>query len=187
MSKHVMPTPFFKRTPTVSLKSNVRLYMRRYLIFLLMLITRPALAAHPITVDSVAVKLFYQHSGKLSPPLSDADYLVNVFIGEYSLELDPKVEPSNTAIIDVTVSLPAGEDAFGDVELVITEIATNKVLLRQSRSTGTFNKSGISHVAFLYSEIGCSPLQFEASAKTARLSARSPSKRITLPFGCHSG
>lgn len=160
--------------------------MRRYLVFLLMLVTRPALAAHPIAVDSIAVKLFYQHSGKLSPPLSESDYLVNVFIGEYSLDLDPATEPSNTAIIDVAVSLPAGEDAFGDVELVITELATNKVLLRQSRSTGAFNRSGISHVAFLYSEIGCSPLQFEASAKTARFSGRSQSKRFTLPFGCHS-
>lgn len=162
-------------------------FMKRYLILLLVLVARSAIAEHPIAVDSVAVKLFYQHSGRLSPPLLESDYLVNVFIGEYSLENDKAAEPSNTAIIDVSVSLPAGENAFGDVELTITDLDTKKVMLRQVHSTGTFDRTGISHVAFLYSEIGCSRLQFEASANTAKFKNRSKPRGIILPFGCHSG
>ena len=139
-----------------------------------------------IAVDSVQVKLFYAHSGRLSPPVREKDPLVNVMIGEYTLRNDRNTEPADSVIVDVTVSAPAGAEPFGSVELVVTDIEDGKVLLRQTRDTSTFSKEGKSHVAFLYPHTGCARLRFEATAQTASAEGRSKPKQVSVPFACHT-
>lgn len=151
--------------------------------FILSLLSASALALDVIVVDSVDVKLFYQYSGRFSPSISAADFLNNVFVGEYILESDTKTEPADTALIDVVVSLPPGKDAFGKVELLITDLKTKRNISRMQHDIGKFSPTGVSHVAFLF-PIGCSGIKVQARAKTSGISAYSSSKFVSLPFGC---
>lgn len=157
--------------------------MKIVLPLLLCLVSASSWAKEQIAVDMVEVKLFYQYSGRFSPPITSADFLNNVFVGEYTLEGDTKTEPADTALIDVVVSLPPGRDAFGRVELLITDLKTKRIISRMQHDIGKFSPTGESHVAFLF-PIGCAGIKLEARAKTAGISAYSSSKFISLPFGC---
>jgi hypothetical protein len=157
--------------------------MKIVLPFLLCFASASSWAKEQIAVDVVEVKLFYQYSARFSPPITSADFLNNVFVGEYILERDTKTEPADTALIDVAVSLPPGKDAFGRVELLITDLKTKRTISRMQHDIGKFSPTGVSHVAFLF-PIGCSGIKVQARAKTAGISAYSSSKFVSLPFGC---
>jgi hypothetical protein len=157
--------------------------MKIVLPLLLCLVSASSWAKEQIAVDMVEVKLFYQYSGRFSPPITSADFLNNVFVGEYTLEGDTKTEPADTALIDVVLSLPPGKDAFGRVELLITDLKTKRIISRMQHDIGKFSPTGESHVAFLF-PIGCVGIELEARAKTAGISAYSSSKFVSLPFGC---
>ena len=157
--------------------------MKKVLPLLLCLASASSLAKEQIAVGAVEMKLFYQYSARFSPPITSADFLNNVFVGEYILESDTKTEPADTALIDVAVSLPPGKDAFGRVELLITDLKTKRTISRMQHDIGKFSPTGVSHVAFLF-PIGCSGIKVQARAKTAGIKAYSPSKFISLPFGC---
>jgi hypothetical protein len=147
------------------------------------LLSASALALDVILVDSLDVKLFYQYSGRFSPPITSQDFLNNVFVGEYTLADDTKTEPADTALIDVVLSLPSGKDAFGSVELLITDLTTKRIISRMQHDIGKFSPAGVSHVAFLY-PVACAGIKVEARAKTAGIRAYSSSKFISLPFRC---
>ena len=157
--------------------------MKRLLPLLLCWVSASSLAKEQIAVDAIEVKLFYQYSGRFSPVIRSTDFLNNVFVGEYIIEGDTKAEPADTVLIDVAVSMPPGKDAFGEVELLITDLKTKRTLARMQHDIGKFSEAGVSHVAFLF-PIGCAGVRLEARAKTAGIPAYSASKWMSLPFGC---
>jgi hypothetical protein len=165
------------------LRARQAAMMKLGFLIWLCLASAPSWAKEQISVDMVEVKLFYQYSGRFSLPITSEDFLNNVFLGEYTLEGDTKTEPADTALIDVALSLPPGKDAFGRVELLVTDLKTTRIISRMQHDIGKFSPAGVSHVAFLY-PIGCAGIKVEARAKTAGIRAYSSSKFISLPFGC---
>ena len=123
-------------------------------------------------VTAVQARLFMQYTGELSKPLSASDQLWNVIAGGGGLG------PSREMLVDVAVT--GTSNTFGRdqvVDLVVKSRSTGKVLQRRKGMLGIFGPSGVTHVGFWLSPIGCESLVITASIAKS-------SKELTLPFQC---
>lgn len=124
-------------------------------------------------IEEVKVRMFFQHSGEFSAPLTGKEDLWNVMAGGGGFP-----EPTNSAFVDVTVSGAAKTYvARQTVNLVVTNKRTGKVVERLTGQTGIFGPSGNTHVGFWLRSVSCDPLVLVASTASS-------SKSQALPFRC---
>ena len=142
---------------------------------LFVLATAPASAGKALNVASLEARLYYNHSGTLSKPVSSKTVLWNAVVGEGNI-----AEPSNSTFVDVTVlGEPGSFEPKARVNLVVTDQATGKLLQSQSAEVGVLNAAGKYHVGFWIPKTGCTPLRLRAS-----IAGSKAEKAITVPFAC---
>ena len=149
--------------------------LRPFLALLLFAAFGTCCASDEISIDRVEAKLFYSHTGTLSPPIAPTFALWNVIIGEGGAS-----EPSDATLIDVVLKGTPGSYApDASVDLVVSNAESGRVISRQSASVGVLSSAGEFHVAFWLAGTGCEPLAIEASLHGAKAATR-----IEVPFAC---
>ncbi|MBL8514190.1 MAG: hypothetical protein JNJ55_09400 [Betaproteobacteria bacterium] len=129
------------------------------------------------TIDRVEARLYYQHSGTFSAPITKDMRFWNVIIGEGGAK-----EPSSTLRVDVVLKGKPGdfkEDAKISVEFVNAE--TGKRLTQQTAMAGGMSPRGTYHAMFMLHPAGCIPLKINAQLTGKGLMS---AKSIDVPFNC---
>lgn len=140
---------------------------------LILLLANLRVDAQTPKILDLKVRLFLQHSGELSSPITGRENLWNVVSGG-----DGVPGPATSALVDVAVrGAPNSFVEASAVHLHITSKRTGKVIDKLTSSVGSFGSSGESHVGFWLHSIGCEPLILSASTEDSSIS-------LTLPFRC---
>jgi hypothetical protein len=124
-------------------------------------------------IDSIEVRLFYNHSGTLSEKLTGKESLRNTMIG------GGDAKEASTSIL-VTVVLWGTHGGFvpqSEVTLLVKSARSGKVLSRQKQRVGVLSDAGTYHAPFLVNHTGCEPLLITASSGSHQ-------KETTVPFTC---
>lgn len=144
-------------------------------LLLLLLATASSGASGPLAVESVHPRLFYNHSGTVSPLITREFALWNTIIGEGAAE-----EPSNATLVDVIVTGDRGSyTPEARVDLTVTHSRTGKLIAKQSVEVGILSESGKFHAAFWLANTGCEPLTISAKLQGSRQSLEAQ-----VPFAC---
>jgi hypothetical protein len=142
-------------------------------IALMMLLANDRVDAQIPKLTDLRVRLFLQHSGDLSAPLTGREDLWNVVSGGEGIP-----GPANSALVVVAVRGAPNSHVGGNVvQLLITDQRTGKLVNRMTSRAGRPGSTGESHVGFWLQPIGCEPLVLAASTEGSSIS-------LTLPFRC---
>jgi hypothetical protein len=125
------------------------------------------------SIRAIEARLYYQHSGSFSAPLTPAFVLRNVIIGEGDAK-----EPSSATLVDVLVVGRPGSVSPGvRVHFVAKSARNGKIITSRSTDVGVLSAEGVSHVGFWIYDAGCEPLIVTASLGSAPM-------KLKLPFLC---
>ena len=157
--------------------SNVRRHMVKFVAILAaaaILSYVPCLArAQAIRAEAIEARLFLQHVGSFSPPLTESPELWNVIIGH-------EENASSSTFVRVEVSGPPGSSgAKNSVALSVTYKGkkVRREVLR--KRLGLFSDKGKQYVGFWLPNTGCEQLALVASTS-------SPGATVSkmVPFAC---
>src|SRR5207302_1493540 len=104
----------------------------------LTLVAISAFAAIPLHLESIQARLFFNHTGTFSEPLSAKDALRNVIIGESGLP-----SPSRSTLVDVTLRGEPREYRPGRiVVLTVSDSSRDKAIATLTQQIGAHNADG---------------------------------------------
>ena len=129
--------------------------------------------AQAIRAEAIEARLFLQHAGTLSAPLTESSELWNIIIGS-------EENASSSTFVRVEVSGPPGSySAKNSVTLSVTykgRKARREVLRKR---LGVFSEKGKQYVGFWLPDTGCEELALVARAS----SPAAPATKL-VPFAC---
>lgn len=153
---------------------TVRGITRTALIIMLLSTSAAALAADGPKIERMEARLFYNHSGTLSDPITPSMGLWNTIIGEGDV-----LEPSEATLVDVVLRGEPGDYPNAQLDVVVSETQSGKIVLKQSSDLGIFSNEGRLHVPIWLAHTGCTALTVKASLRGT--SSRSV---LQIPFAC---
>ena len=159
------------------------LHARTLLICLAALLMSPVFAADDTAKLSLQAKLFYSKSGGFSGDIlaPGGPELGNVVIRD---------DPSTSSFVIGAITLAdAQEMPFNSrVRLLAREPASkrarSRVVLDRVVTLAGGRKGGVTHIGFWLSDIGCRPVELQATLSAAQL-PKTVATKATLPFVCN--
>lgn len=133
------------------------------------------ISAGVVEIHEIRARLYLNHSGSLSEPITNKTTLWNTIIGA-----GDALEPSNSTLVDVVVAGPPKSfNVSSKVILTVSNAKTGKVIFKQTRSVGVLSSTGSFSVGFLLNDTGCTPLRLVATVSGSKKVVSS-----TVNFAC---
>jgi len=130
----------------------------------LVLVAMSASAAPPLHIEAIQARLYFNHTGTFSDPLSAKDVLRNVIIGTPDFP-----SPSSSTLVDVLLRGDSGDFRPGRVvTLTVTASSSHKVIATLKQDVGVLGADGQYHAAFWLPGTGCTSLHLDASLADTR-------------------
>ena len=146
-------------------------------IALLLLLVAPCVvsAASPLAVSEIRARLFLNHSGTFSEPITDKMVLWNAIIGESGIK-----EPSNSTLVEVIVHGDPGSFKAGAyVDFIANRKTDGKLITNRRGQIEVLSKTGKYSIGFWLQATGCEPLHL-----TARVHGTAKVVQMDIPFQC---
>ncbi len=139
----------------------------------------PCLAqAQTVRAEAIEVRLFLQHTGTFSAPLTESSELWNIIIGATDDENEER--PSSSTFVRVQVSgVPGSYNRDNMVTLTVTAKGKRVGTAVLRKQLGVFSSKGKQYVGFWLQNTGCEELDLVAS-----VSSRTGAVRAKVPFAC---
>jgi hypothetical protein len=141
----------------------------------LVMVAMSASAATPLHIESIQARLYFNHTGNFSDPLSAGDVLWNIIIGTPDFP-----SPSSSTFVDVLLRGDFGDFRPGRVViLTVTASTSRKIIATLKQDVGVLGAEGQYHAAFWLPTTGCTPLHLDAN-----LAGTKEHLDAEIPFQC---
>jgi hypothetical protein len=166
---------FTARRSTSSLGTRMTLPVHSIFSGALVMVALSATAATPLHIESIQARLYFNHTGTFSDPLSAKDVLRNVIIGTPDFP-----SPSSSTLVNVLLRGDSGDFRPGRVViLTVTASSSRKIIAILKQDVGVLGAEGQYHAAFWLPTTGCTPLLLDA-----RLAGTKERRDAEIPFRC---